>query len=183
MANASAKRIYSANQRIIKRTDTIFLTVNFSYILYRLIINFDTTTSAIWAAWLVSLAVEAMAYVYIWKASQPKFSQRGELVYEGADLSGTGIVSYCFDIMYVTWFVHLSTMLISEKLWMVYLCIPVYAAMKLGGVAFPMLRTIFGGIAGNPEHAAFQQQQQQYQQQQQQQQHQQPRQKRHVVRR
>ncbi|PWN36607.1 uncharacterized protein FA14DRAFT_4611 [Meira miltonrushii] len=47
---------------------------------------------------------------------------------QGDDLGQHGLTAYMFDIIYVTWFTHVTTALISAKFWYTYLVIPLYAA-------------------------------------------------------
>ncbi|KAF8939078.1 hypothetical protein BGZ58_010714 [Dissophora ornata] len=77
---------------------------------------------------------------------QPRFNSKGELVDAGEDLSQEGLVQYAFDIIYVTWFVHVTSAFWS-KAWWFYLTIPVYAGWKLWHLAIkPMLAR--GGMGG-----------------------------------
>ncbi|KAJ3155858.1 hypothetical protein HDU89_005416 [Geranomyces variabilis] len=49
----------------------------------------------------------------------------------GFDLSGEGLVAYMFDIIYIGWFVLLTTAFISSKFWWTYIIIPIFAAYTL----------------------------------------------------
>lgn len=46
---------------------------------------------------------------------------------QGNDLQQSGLTQYMFDVIYVTWFVQLAS-LVWSKLWYLYLIIPGYAA-------------------------------------------------------
>ncbi|KAF9423054.1 hypothetical protein BGZ94_008407 [Podila epigama] len=70
---------------------------------------------------------------------QPRYNSKGELVDAGQDLSQEGLVQYAFDIIYVTWFVHVTSAFWS-KMWWFYLSIPAYAGWKAWHLAIkPML--------------------------------------------
>ncbi|KAJ3177895.1 hypothetical protein HDU87_004177 [Geranomyces variabilis] len=49
----------------------------------------------------------------------------------GFNLSGEGLVAYMFDIIYIGWFVLLTTAFISSKFWWTYIIIPIFAAYTL----------------------------------------------------
>ena len=44
----------------------------------------------------------------------------------GDDLAQAGMTAYMFDIVYLTWFAHVGTALVSPRLWWTYAVIPVY---------------------------------------------------------
>ena len=44
----------------------------------------------------------------------------------GDDLAQAGMTAYMFDVVYLTWFVHVGTALVSARLWRTYAVIPAY---------------------------------------------------------
>jgi hypothetical protein len=48
-----------------------------------------------------------------------------------------------FDVLYVTWFVHLMS-LFWDAIWWLYLVIPGFASVKILGFILPMLRSAGG---------------------------------------
>ena len=83
---------------------------------------------------------------------------------QGDDLGQHGLTAYMFDIIYVTWFTHVTTALISNKFWYTYLAIPMYAAyfgynklivpFILGGKdPIRSLTSIFTGSSGQSQPA------------------------------
>ncbi|CAO3649437.1 unnamed protein product [Cunninghamella echinulata] len=50
-----------------------------------------------------------------------------------------------FDIIYITWFVSITTAFISDKFWFTYLAIPGYALYK----GLPFVLSYFGSGGGN----------------------------------
>ncbi|KAI9137528.1 hypothetical protein BKA69DRAFT_1097441 [Paraphysoderma sedebokerense] len=75
-----------------------------------------------------------------------------ELLSVGVDLKGPGLHQYILDILYITWFVQLTSMF-SDKMWYLYLIIPAYASVKLGGTVFSFLRGQFAGSGAVPSAA------------------------------
>jgi hypothetical protein len=67
---------------------------------------------------MVSLVVLGQLY----SGAQPVYTNT-ELSSAGVDLTGEGVVQYMFDILYVTWFTHLSSCLVSDYFWFVYLLV------------------------------------------------------------
>ncbi|POY70432.1 hypothetical protein BMF94_6500 [Rhodotorula taiwanensis] len=68
------------------------------------------------------------------------WNQLKAMAERGEELNGSkGLVSYVFDILYVTWFIHLTTALISAKFWYLYWVIPLYALYRLATFALPYI--------------------------------------------
>lgn len=58
------------------------------------------------------------------RAAAPSYDSTGGLIDAGQDLSQEGgLMSYYFDVIYVTWFVHLTSAFISDKFWWCYLVV------------------------------------------------------------
>lgn len=58
------------------------------------------------------------------------YDDSGELIDGGFDMNGGGLCSYLHDVLYITIFVQLAS-IISDKFWLVYLVIPIFALYKL----------------------------------------------------
>ncbi|CAN6253859.1 unnamed protein product [Urochloa humidicola] len=80
--------------------------------------------------------------------AKPVYSDNGELLDGGFDLSTGGVCEYLYDVIYITVFVQLMS-IISEKFWWTYLVIPAFAGYKI----FGLLRGTFfsGGSEGEVE--------------------------------
>ncbi|KAJ1930338.1 hypothetical protein IWQ60_000359 [Tieghemiomyces parasiticus] len=82
---------------------------------------------------------------------QPTYGPAGEVLAAGEDLSTSGLTSFMFDILYVTWFVHLGS-LVSRYFWYFYLVIPGYCGVKIWGYLWPVVAGFLGrgspGMAG-----------------------------------
>ncbi|KAI5066935.1 hypothetical protein GOP47_0017463 [Adiantum capillus-veneris] len=69
-------------------------------------------------------------YDQLAKMAKASYDESGELIDGGFDMSGGGLASYLHDVLYITMFVQLSSIL-SDKFWFVYLVIPAFAFYKL----------------------------------------------------
>jgi len=58
------------------------------------------------------------------------YDDNGELIDAGIDLNIGGLSEYYFDVIYITWFVQLTT-IFSDWFWMSFLLIPGFAFFKL----------------------------------------------------
>ncbi|KAM7252687.1 hypothetical protein ACFE04_008196 [Oxalis oulophora] len=59
--------------------------------------------------------------------AKPAYTDGGELIDGGFDMTTTGICGYLHDIIYITCFVQVAS-IISDKFWYTYLVIPAYGA-------------------------------------------------------
>ncbi|CAN4084349.1 unnamed protein product [Withania somnifera] len=64
--------------------------------------------------------------------AKPSYGVDGEMFDGGYDMSTGGICGYLHDVIYITCFVQLTS-IISDKFWYTYLVIPAFAAYKLSG--------------------------------------------------
>ncbi|KAI8008377.1 Transmembrane protein 208 [Camellia lanceoleosa] len=64
--------------------------------------------------------------------AKPTYFESGELEDGGFDLTTDGVCGYLHDVIYITGFVQLTT-IISKKFWYIYLVILAFAAYKLLG--------------------------------------------------
>ncbi|PHU11095.1 hypothetical protein BC332_18025 [Capsicum chinense] len=64
--------------------------------------------------------------------AKPSYGDDGEMFDGGYDMSTGGICGYLHDIIYITCFVQLAS-IISDKFWYTYLVIPAFAAYQLSG--------------------------------------------------
>jgi len=59
---------------------------------------------------------------------RPRY-QEGQLLRAGADLNQAGVTEYMFDIIYISWFV-LVLSVVTNLAWFLYLSVPAYAVYK-----------------------------------------------------
>ncbi|KAI8637884.1 hypothetical protein BD408DRAFT_423815 [Parasitella parasitica] len=140
MANASSKKIASTNKQTLNNLTKGFLIVNAVYFLWRVVYHWDSFTLSQFFLYITTGGLSFLFYRILVSSGTPTYSSEGNLISSGDDLNTEGLTAYMFDIIYVTWFVHVTTAFISNKFWLVYLVIPGYAAYKL----VPMALSYFG---------------------------------------
>ncbi|KAG0199213.1 hypothetical protein BGX28_007462 [Mortierella sp. GBA30] len=119
------------------------------YFFYRIVYHWSSFGTKLTLGYLFTAGLSVFLYTQINAMGQPRYNTKGELADAGEDLSQEGLVQYAFDIIYVTWFVHVTSAFWS-KMWWFYLAIPAYAGWKAWHLAFkPMLaRSGMGSGAG-----------------------------------
>ncbi|KAJ1894928.1 hypothetical protein LPJ66_004888 [Kickxella alabastrina] len=150
MANQSAKRITQENAARLAILSKLLLGINGFYLFVRIILQYKSLTWSEAIMYLGSVALEVFLYTNLQHVSRPRYDPGGVLIDSGTDLSQPGLVSYMFDYIYISWFVHLLS-LATRWAWFLYLTIPVY----LGYMLFPYIRQFLGSSlgqqGGNPE--------------------------------
>ncbi|SOV04059.1 uncharacterized protein UDID_07444 [Ustilago sp. UG-2017a] len=116
MARGSAKKTASGNTFLLTLLRNGFLATNAIYLLVRFWLLRSSVSKPAMFGYVAS---EAIA-LGLWLTLQSMAAQ-------GNDLQQSGLTQYIFDIIYVTWFVQLAS-LVSGKFWYLYLTIPGYAA-------------------------------------------------------
>ncbi|KAG9133022.1 hypothetical protein Leryth_015403 [Lithospermum erythrorhizon] len=148
MANQGAKKRKEENTRHMQNILRVIIACNVIYLIVRAGIFHSSFT---WKHW-VGLLLTSVAYYFPYKQldsmARPSYGDNGELIDGGFDMSSTGICGYLHDIIYITCFVQLTT-IISEKFWYTYLVIPGFAAYKLSGIIRGFLPQ--GGSEGDEE--------------------------------
>ncbi|RKP26931.1 hypothetical protein SYNPS1DRAFT_5628, partial [Syncephalis pseudoplumigaleata] len=92
--------------------------------------------------WLPTIFI----YRLLASMARPQRDASGAIISGGDDLNAPGLTSYMFDVLYVTWFVHVGS-LVWSFVWWFYLAIPLYACYVLWGFVAPMLKGSGGGEA------------------------------------
>ncbi|BGP40364.1 hypothetical protein JCM10450v2_004345 [Rhodotorula kratochvilovae] len=128
MAGANSKRIAASNARTLQQLRLGFLVSGGIHLLHFLLFTSGRTYRRVF----LFAASEAVA-VGLWNQLQAMAAAGTEL--DG----GKGLVSYAFDILYVTWFIHVATALVSAQFWKLYWVIPLYALYRLASFALPYL--------------------------------------------
>ncbi|KAJ1722982.1 hypothetical protein LPJ53_002648 [Coemansia erecta] len=131
MANQSAKRIAQENAARLALMKKLFLGVNGFYLAVRLLFQYSSLTWGTILLYLLTFSLELALYRSLHTTSRPRYDSSGILVDAGTDLSQPGLVSYMFDYIYISWFVHLLS-LVTRWAWWLYLAIPVYLAVAFG---------------------------------------------------
>ncbi|KAI9484832.1 hypothetical protein BDB00DRAFT_853144 [Zychaea mexicana] len=135
MANASAKKLAIANNKILDNLRIGFMVVHLLFIGYRIIYNWPTFTTAQLALYILTTGVSMFMYSTLETTGRPYYDATGTLIKSGDDMNAEGLTAYMFDIIYVTWFTQIMVAFVSTKFWYTFLVIPGYASYKL----FPMI--------------------------------------------
>ncbi|KAJ7979563.1 Transmembrane protein [Quillaja saponaria] len=132
MANQGAKKRKEENARHMTRLRQIIIACNVIYVLVRVLIFNSSFT---WKHW-VGLIVTSLAYVIPYQQlaamANPTYTDDGELLDGGFDMSTGGVCGYLHDVIYITSFVQVMS-IISGKFWYTYLVIPAFGAYKSFG--------------------------------------------------
>ncbi|KDN53062.1 DUF788-domain-containing protein [Tilletiaria anomala UBC 951] len=120
MARAAAKRVSSQNASTLATLLYGFLISSTMHVLFRFVL-YRSTASTRHVVYFV--LTEALA-VALWLQLQ-------NMAKSGDDLAQGGLTAYMFDIIYVTWAVHVLSAAISSKFWWLYMAIPAYAIFIL----------------------------------------------------
>ncbi|KAJ1987752.1 hypothetical protein H4R33_002714, partial [Dimargaris cristalligena] len=145
-ANNASKKLAVTNQQTIQRLQLLFFAINGLYVFIRFVVCFGTVSWAVAVAYVGTFLVSLFMFQQLVSMGQPRYGPSGDLVSAGEDLAAPGLTSYMFDILYVTWFIHLGS-LVTHYVWYLYLIIPGYAVVKLGGFIWPFLAGFGAGQA------------------------------------
>ncbi|GAA5901041.1 Snd2p [Sporobolomyces salmoneus] len=140
MAGANSKRIASENakQLTLLRLGTAVSSI--IYILHLFIFSSGRTK------WRIFMFVATLtSELSTWQQLETMAS-RGQAIFEGK-----GLIQYMFDLIYITWFVHVATALVWAKFWYLFWVIPGYGLYKLSSFFFPQL---FSSLTGTPAPAS-----------------------------
>ncbi|PIA56893.1 hypothetical protein AQUCO_00700919v1 [Aquilegia coerulea] len=122
MANQGAKKRKEENTRHMTKLLRIIIICNVIYVLVRMIIFHSSIT---WKHF-VGLIVTSVAYVVPYKQlasmAKPSYADDGELLDGGFDMGTGGVCGYLHDVIYITCFVQLMSIL-SGKFWYTYLLV------------------------------------------------------------
>ncbi|GAA6008993.1 hypothetical protein JCM11491_005705 [Sporobolomyces phaffii] len=128
MAGANSKRIATENaqQLNLLRIGTVLSTI--IYVGHLFLFASGRST------WRVFLFVATLTCELSTWQQLEAMAARGQAISDGK-----GLVQYMFDLIYITWFVHVTTALVSAKFWYLLWIIPGYGVYKLSTLLFPSL--------------------------------------------
>ncbi|XP_043715595.1 transmembrane protein 208 homolog [Telopea speciosissima] len=138
MANQGAKKRKEENARHMNKLLRFIIGCNVIYMLVRMLVFYSTVTWKHWAGLFVTSLAYAFPYQQLAKMAQPTYADDGELLDGGFDMSTGGVCGYLHDVIYITSFVQLMS-IISGKFWFTYLVIPAFGAYKVFGVTKGLL--------------------------------------------
>ncbi|CAN1328771.1 Transmembrane protein 208 [Linum perenne] len=126
MANQGAKKRKEENSRHMANLRRIIIACNAIYVLVRLLIFHSSFT---WKHW-IGLVLTSVAYYFPYQQlaamAKPSYGDDGELFDGGFDMTTTGICGYLHDVIYITSFVQIASIL-SDKFWYTYLVVRAYS--------------------------------------------------------
>uniref|UniRef100_A0A7N0RGU1 Transmembrane protein 208 n=1 Tax=Kalanchoe fedtschenkoi TaxID=63787 RepID=A0A7N0RGU1_KALFE len=145
MANQGAKKRKEENARHMRTLLRVIIACNVVYVLVRMLILHSTFTWKHWFGLALTSGAYFVPYSLLEKMAKPSYADDGELLDGGFDMSTGGVCGYLHDVIYITCFVQLMS-IISGKFWFTYLVIPVFGGYKLFGLS----RGLFSGGSEGP---------------------------------
>ncbi|CAN6880465.1 unnamed protein product [Brassica oleracea] len=133
MANQGAKKRKDENARHMAKLRRIIIACNVVYVIVRMVIFHSSFTWKHWIGLVVTSIGYGVPYKILDGMAKPSVSDDGELIDGGFDMSTGGICGYLHDVLYITCFVQLAS-IISGKFWYTYLVIPAFGAYKASGL-------------------------------------------------
>ncbi|MCO5570864.1 hypothetical protein L7F22_024593 [Adiantum nelumboides] len=124
MANQAAKKRRDENARHIRFLQRLIIASNAVYIVVRILLFYSSFSWKHWIGFLATSGAYKITYDQLAKMAKASYDESGELIDGGFDMSG-GLVSYLHDVLYITVFVQLSSIL-SDKFWLVYLVVRLF---------------------------------------------------------
>ncbi|XP_031483946.1 uncharacterized protein LOC116253315 isoform X2 [Nymphaea colorata] len=134
MANQGAKKRKEENHRHMKNLLYLIVVCNAIYVLIRLLIFHSTFTWKHWIGLVITSMAYGLSYQQLSLMAKPTYSDEGELLDGGFDMNTGGVCGYLHDVIYITCFVQLMSIL-SGKFWYTYLVIPAFGFYKLFDVS------------------------------------------------
>ncbi|CAA6662257.1 unnamed protein product [Spirodela intermedia] len=146
MANQGAKKRREENKKHMSKLLRFIVASNVIHVLVRMLIFHSSTSWKHWIGLFVTSAAYLLPYQQLAKMAKPAYSDDGELLDGGFDMKSDGICGYLHDVIYITIFVQLAS-IISDKFWYTYLVIPAFGAYKFSG----LLKGLLPGSQGEEE--------------------------------
>ncbi|CAK7338115.1 unnamed protein product [Dovyalis caffra] len=132
MANQGAKKRREENARHMANLRRLIIACNVIYVLVRMVIFHSSFTWKHWIGLILTSAAYYIPYGQLAAMASPAYAADGDLLDGGFDMSTGGICGYLHDVIYITSFVQLMS-IISGKFWYTYLVIPAFGAYKSFG--------------------------------------------------
>ncbi|KAF4370373.1 hypothetical protein F8388_016110 [Cannabis sativa] len=120
MANQGAKKRKEENSRHITNLRRLIIACNAIYFVFRMLIFHSSFTWKHWIGLGVTSAAYFLPYKQLAQMANPSYTDDGELLDGGFDMSTGGVCGYLHDIIYITSFVQVAS-IISGKFWYIYL--------------------------------------------------------------
>ncbi|KAI0347493.1 DUF788-domain-containing protein [Trametopsis cervina] len=136
MANASAKRVASQNANTIKNLRLGMIISGVLALVFRVFFQRGSLSPKRFSFYIYILSLVPSIFLsrYLERIGSPRVDPTtGTLISAGEDLSSSGIIEWCFDVVYITWACQIGSGLFGTWVWLLYLIIPGYAGYKLWG--------------------------------------------------
>ncbi|KAL7602024.1 uncharacterized protein LOC111920661 [Lactuca sativa] len=133
MANQGAKKRRDENTRHMNNLFRIIIACNVVYILLRAGVFYSSFTWLHWIGLILTSSAYYLCYTQLASMAKPTYSDNGDLFDGGFDMSTGGACGYLHDVIYITCFVQLTS-IISGKFWWIYAVIPGFAVYKGWGL-------------------------------------------------
>ncbi|KAM7267013.1 hypothetical protein ACFE04_009179 [Oxalis oulophora] len=132
MANQGAKKRKEENSRHITQLYRLIMASNILYVVVRMLIFHSSFTWKHWVGLILTTVAYMLPYQQLASMAKPAYTDDGELIDGGFDMSTGGICGYLHDVIYITCFVQAMS-IISDKFWYTYLVIPAFGAYQSFG--------------------------------------------------
>ncbi|KDP38744.1 hypothetical protein JCGZ_04097 [Jatropha curcas] len=132
MANQGAKKRREENARHMAKLRHLIIACNVIYVLVRMLIFHASFTWKHWVGLVLTSLAYFLPYQQLAAMAKPAYGDDGDLLDGGFDMSTGGICGYLHDVIYITSFVQITS-IISGKFWYTYLLIPAFGAYKSFG--------------------------------------------------
>ncbi|CAH9072276.1 unnamed protein product [Cuscuta europaea] len=132
MANQGGKKRKEENIRHMRTLHHTILFCNVVYLLVRFGIFYSSLSWMHGVGLLFTSIAYFLPYQQLTTMAKPSYGSDGELLDGGYDMSTGGVCGYLHDVIYITCFVQLASIL-SGKFWYTYLVIPGFAVYKSSG--------------------------------------------------
>lgn len=136
MASQSSKRIATGNSQTLKELHSISLLVNFLALISLFVLHRPESK---WKFFVFSLPGFGCELA-LERSGRPLYSKDSatslpKLLRSGEDIKGPGLFEYMFDCVYITWICDILMILLgSNKVWIIFLLIPVFLVYKITSV-------------------------------------------------
>lgn len=131
MANKGAKKRKEENEKHIAFLRNLILISNTLYVVLRFGLRFGSLRWFHGGMFCFTSAIYKLVYDQLAGMAKPEIdAATGEILDGGFDMSTGGLCSYMHDLLYITSFLQVASIL-SDKFWWLYLVIPAFGIFKV----------------------------------------------------
>ncbi|EWC46964.1 hypothetical protein DRE_03726 [Drechslerella stenobrocha 248] len=148
MAQKAAKATARKNTSVLTNLHLISLAVNLFFILWRFVLHYGSVTKSAIYLYVLLNAPALGIQLYLESIGRPRDARKA-----GEDVNSSGLMELLWDVIYVTWACLVLVAFFGERVWLLWLVIPVYGAYAAYTTAMGM-RDSLGGMGGGMGGAA-----------------------------